>query len=137
MWAPTSAGSAVAPRNFKLTIGKYAPQFSGYNQNDSQELLGKKKRSHSHNIPKPSFSTASTKTSTGNFFHTEFVKKNFYPPNFARITKKQFIEMKDEPNKSDEELASIFWQSHLKRDQSIIVDLFQGQLKSRIVKINK
>jgi hypothetical protein len=40
MWAASSAGSAVAPRNFKLTIGKYAPQFSGYNQNDSQELLG-------------------------------------------------------------------------------------------------
>eukprot|EP00771_Trimastix_marina_P000793 gnl/Trimastix_PCT/1822.p1 GENE.gnl/Trimastix_PCT/1822~~gnl/Trimastix_PCT/1822.p1 ORF type:complete len:984 (+),score=295.40 gnl/Trimastix_PCT/1822:210-2954(+) len=31
--------SSVAPRNFKATIGQYAPQFSGYAQHDSQELL--------------------------------------------------------------------------------------------------
>ena len=43
--------------------------------------------------------------------------------------------MKDHPNKSDDELAKIYWESHLKRDQSIIVDLFQGQLKSRIVRL--
>lgn len=32
-------GDAVAPRAFKRLIGDIAPQFQGYNQHDSQELL--------------------------------------------------------------------------------------------------
>lgn len=36
LWS--SAGS-FAPRDMKSTIGKFAPQFSGYQQHDSQELL--------------------------------------------------------------------------------------------------
>jgi len=31
--------SAVSPHEFKTTLGKFAPQFSGYSQHDSQELL--------------------------------------------------------------------------------------------------
>lgn len=31
--------SSVAPRNFKTQVGRFAPQFSGYQQQDSQELL--------------------------------------------------------------------------------------------------
>lgn len=35
--------------------------------------------------------------------------------------------------KSDEVVSKEFWDDHLKRNKSIIVDLFQGQLKSRLV----
>ena len=31
--------SYVVPRNFKMAVGRFAPQFSGYQQHDSQELL--------------------------------------------------------------------------------------------------
>lgn len=31
--------SSVAPRPFKMQVGRFAPQFSGYQQQDSQELL--------------------------------------------------------------------------------------------------
>lgn len=31
--------SHTVPRNFKLAVGRFAPQFSGYQQHDSQELL--------------------------------------------------------------------------------------------------
>ena len=31
--------SSVAPRQFKTQVGRFAPQFSGYQQQDSQELL--------------------------------------------------------------------------------------------------
>lgn len=31
--------SSVAPRNFKMQVGRFAPQFSGYQQQDSHELL--------------------------------------------------------------------------------------------------
>merc|ERR1719242_2953645 len=30
--------SYVVPRNFKMAVGRFAPQFSGYQQHDSQEL---------------------------------------------------------------------------------------------------
>ncbi|KAI9782348.1 MAG: CSN-associated deubiquitinating enzyme Ubp12 [Geoglossum umbratile] len=39
MLAPNSPVS-VAPRQFKNTIGRYGPSFSGYGQQDSQEFLG-------------------------------------------------------------------------------------------------
>ncbi|MDP2435274.1 MAG: hypothetical protein Q8P67_05990, partial [archaeon] len=32
--------SIVSPNDFKTTIGKFRPQFSGFNQQDSQELIG-------------------------------------------------------------------------------------------------
>ncbi|XP_061689922.1 ubiquitin carboxyl-terminal hydrolase 4 [Syngnathoides biaculeatus] len=37
MWL--SHSSSVAPRTFKTQVGRFAPQFSGYQQQDSQELL--------------------------------------------------------------------------------------------------
>ncbi|KAG7477995.1 hypothetical protein MATL_G00075790 [Megalops atlanticus] len=37
MWL--SRSSFVAPRTFKTQVGRFAPQFSGYQQQDSQELL--------------------------------------------------------------------------------------------------
>ncbi|KNE64152.1 hypothetical protein AMAG_19123 [Allomyces macrogynus ATCC 38327] len=40
MWSETSPATAIAPRPFKATIARFAPQFSGYAQHDSQELLG-------------------------------------------------------------------------------------------------
>jgi ubiquitin carboxyl-terminal hydrolase 4/11/15 len=35
---PNNSSSVVYPRNFKLTLGKHAEQFMGYDQHDSQEL---------------------------------------------------------------------------------------------------
>ncbi|CAM8959174.1 unnamed protein product [Rhodiola kirilowii] len=37
LWAPGRA--PVAPRAFKQKLARFAPQFGGYNQHDSQELL--------------------------------------------------------------------------------------------------
>lgn len=37
LWAPGTM--SVAPRKFKLKLASFAPQFSGYNQHDSQEFL--------------------------------------------------------------------------------------------------
>jgi ubiquitin carboxyl-terminal hydrolase 4/11/15 len=31
--------SVIAPRQFKTAVGRFAPQFSGYQQQDSQELM--------------------------------------------------------------------------------------------------
>ncbi|KAL9251734.1 Ubiquitin carboxyl-terminal hydrolase 5-like protein [Drosera capensis] len=37
LWAP--GRTPIAPRAFKAKLARFAPQFSGYNQHDSQELL--------------------------------------------------------------------------------------------------
>ena len=31
--------SSIVPREFKATLGKFAPQFAGYQQQDSQEFM--------------------------------------------------------------------------------------------------
>lgn len=101
LWAPSSNFSCVAPRNFKVTIGKFAPQFSGFSQHDSQELLA-------------------------------FLLDGLHE-DLNRVTKKPYIEAKENDTRPEEERALEAWEDHLKRNQSIIVDLFQGQLKSTLV----
>ena len=50
-----------------------------------------------------------------------------------RITKKEYIEMKEKgENESDEECSRRFWECNLRRNDSIITDLFCGQFKSTI-----
>ena len=49
------------------------------------------------------------------------------------ITVKPYIEMEGKkPEQTDEEVSKIWWDKHLKRENSIIVDLFHGQFKSTI-----
>jgi len=40
--------------------------------------------------------------------------------------------LKEADGRPDNEVALEAWESHLKRNQSTIVDLFQGQLKSTV-----
>ncbi|KAF2308287.1 hypothetical protein GH714_039904 [Hevea brasiliensis] len=46
---------------------------------------------------------------------------------------KPYIEVKDADNRSDKEVADEYWQNHLARNDSIIVDLYQGQYRSTLV----
>ena len=48
------------------------------------------------------------------------------------MTKKPYIEMSEEPNRSDAVVAKEFWDAFLARNRSIIVDLMYGQLKSTV-----
>ena len=50
-----------------------------------------------------------------------------------RTTKKEYIEMKEkQEDETDEECAKRYWECNLKRNDSIITDLFCGQFKSTI-----
>ncbi|KAJ3025872.1 ubiquitin carboxyl-terminal hydrolase, partial [Rhizophlyctis rosea] len=49
-----------------------------------------------------------------------------------RIKKKPYIEVPDMDDKPDEEIAQTLWDIHSKRNDSVIVDHFQGQYKSRL-----
>ncbi|XP_072175057.1 ubiquitin carboxyl-terminal hydrolase 4-like [Diadema setosum] len=91
----------TVPRNFKMQVGRFAPQFSGYQQHDSQELLA-------------------------------FLCDGLHE-DLNRIQKKPYIELKDSDGRPDEVVAEEAWGNHLKRNDSIIVDLFHGQFKSTLV----
>ncbi|XP_033646782.1 ubiquitin carboxyl-terminal hydrolase 19-like [Asterias rubens] len=50
-----------------------------------------------------------------------------------RVKNKPYVEAEDSDDKPDEEIAEVAWQAHKKRNDSFIVDLFQGQYKSKLV----
>jgi ubiquitin C-terminal hydrolase len=49
-----------------------------------------------------------------------------------RVLKKPYVELGSHVGKTDEEFANQSWQDHLKRNDSIIVDIFHGLLKSTL-----
>ncbi|KAL0972727.1 hypothetical protein UPYG_G00193980 [Umbra pygmaea] len=49
-----------------------------------------------------------------------------------RVHEKPYVELKDSNGRPDWEVASEAWDNHLRRNRSIIVDLFHGQLRSRV-----
>ena len=93
----------VVPTRFKKTLGKLKMQFSGNDQNDAQEFLAE----------------------LLDMLHEDL----------NRVTEKKYVEAL-----SDEEIDSMnlkeqaedAWRRHIARNRSILVDLFQGQMCSKI-----
>ena len=92
---------SLAPRDFKWKLEKFAPQFAGYQQHDSQELLG-------------------------------YLLDGLHE-DLNRVRDKPYVEHKDCEGMADEEAAALAWQWHKMRNDSVIIDWFQGQLKSTVV----
>ncbi|KAK8596042.1 hypothetical protein V6N13_000704 [Hibiscus sabdariffa] len=99
LWAP--GATPVPPRTFKSKLARFAPQFSGFNQHDSQELLA-------------------------------FLLDGLHE-DLNRVKSKPYVEVKDSEGRQDEEVADEYWQNHLARNDSIIVDVCQGQFKSTLI----
>lgn len=91
----------VAPRQLKQAIGEFQPRFSGYQQQDSSELLS-------------------------------FLLDGLHE-DLNRVKSKPATEAVESKGRPDPIVAEEAWRRHLMRNQSIIVDLFQGQHKSRVV----
>ena len=49
-----------------------------------------------------------------------------------RVTDKPYVELKDSEGRPDLAVAAEAWENHSLRNRSIIVDLFHGQLKSKV-----
>ncbi|KAF9645869.1 UCH-domain-containing protein [Thelephora ganbajun] len=104
IWSDSSTTTSYSPREFKQALQRFAPQFIGYQQHDSQELVA-------------------------------FLLDGLHE-DLNRILKKPYVEKPDWEGGGDEELvklANISWEGYLKRNDSVIVDLFQGQYKSTLV----
>lgn len=99
MWSGKNA--TTVPRQFKVAVGHFKPEFSGYQQQDSQELMA-------------------------------FLLDGLHE-DLNRIRKKPYIETKEADNRPDEEVAMETWQDYTRRNNSVIVDIFHGLLKSTLV----
>jgi ubiquitin carboxyl-terminal hydrolase 4/11/15 len=99
MW--DGRAGCLSPSEFKWVLSRFAPQFSGFRQHDSQELLA-------------------------------FLLDGLHE-DLNRVTNKPYIEVKEADGRPEEVVASETWDNYLKRNQSIIVDAFMGQLKSTLV----
>lgn len=104
IWAQDSTSTSYSPREFKSQLQRFAPQFSGYQQHDSQELVA-------------------------------FLLDGLHE-DLNRVLKKPYVEKPDWEGGRDLELAKLAqtsWDGYMKRNDSVIVDLFQGQYQSTLV----
>jgi ubiquitin C-terminal hydrolase len=92
--------SFTPPVDLKWTIGKHAPQFTGYRQHDTQELCA-------------------------------FVLDALHE-DLNRVVDKVPTESMESDGRPDPIVAREAWNRNLLRNQSIVVDLFEGQYKSTV-----
>ena len=104
IWDESFAPSSYSPREFKAQLQRFAPQFSGYQQHDSQELVA-------------------------------FLLDGLHE-DLNRVLKKPYVEKPDWEGGGDPELVKLAtksWDGYMLRNDSVIVDLFQGQYQSTLV----
>lgn len=94
----TGSYAEIGPRELKLKLAKYAPQFLGFNQHDSQEFLA-------------------------------FLLDGLHE-DLNRIITKPYVQVPEQDNMLEELQAQEFWSNHKLRNDSIIVDMFQGSHSS-------
>ncbi|CAE7063953.1 unnamed protein product [Rhizoctonia solani] len=98
-----NSANSYAPREFKQTLGKFAPAFSGHQQHDTQEFLG--------------FLLDGLHEDLNRVLKKPHVEKPEWP----------------EEGGDERAVAKETWEGYKKRNDSIIVDLRQGMYKSTLV----
>ena len=102
-----NSNSSFSPRNFKQIVGKYAPSFSGYGQQDSQEFL--------------LFLLDGLQEDLNRIHKKPYIEK----PDSTD-------EMVTNP-KALLELADTSWNIYKARSDSVVTDLFAGMYKSTVI----
>lgn len=99
----TGTADVVTPLQLRAEVGIAHPEFAGMRQHDSQELLS---------------------------WLLDALHEDL-----NRVIDKPAVQDPDDTNRerSDADLAAEFWANHVARNNSVVVDLFHGQIKSRLV----
>lgn len=101
-----SVPSSYAPHGFKQTIGRFAPTFVSEDQHDTQEFLG--------------FLLGALHEDLNRVLKKPHVEKPEWPE-------------EDEGREMGAKIAKETWERYKRRNDSIIVDLFQGMYKRTLV----
>ncbi|KAH8889372.1 ubiquitin carboxyl-terminal hydrolase-like protein [Thozetella sp. PMI_491] len=99
--------NTITPRQFKTTVGRYAPSFSGFGQQDSQEFVGFLLDGLQEDLNR--------------------IKKKPY------IEKPDSTDDMINNPAAIKEMADKVWDITKKRDDSVIADLFTGMYKSTLI----
>ncbi|CAB3977798.1 Ubiquitin carboxyl-terminal hydrolase 2 [Paramuricea clavata] len=103
MWSKNRTNTAVSPHSFKMQIQRFSPRFVGYEQQDSQEFLR---------------------------FLLEGLNEDL---NLVVNTARRSSRLSPDLNKlSEKELSDHMWKQYKSRDNSLITDLFCGQIMSTL-----
>ncbi|KAF7350668.1 Ubiquitin carboxyl-terminal hydrolase 4 [Mycena sanguinolenta] len=104
IWAPSGPSLSCALREFKMQLERFAPQYTGCQKHDSQELVA----------------------SLLYGLHQDL----------NRVVKNRYIEKPDWEGGGDAELIQLAkksWDGNMLMNDSVIVDLFQGQYQTTLV----
>eukprot|EP00887_Chlorella_sp_A99_P007535 scaffold2.g7535.t1 len=122
--------STVKPSAFKWRLGRFAPQFRGYNQQDSQELLAYLLGGWG---PDPRPARLHVVRSNGLAFPSLHPPPDGLHEDLNRVRKKPYVEIKDSGDRSDADLAEEALAAHRARNDSLIVRSFTGLYRSLLI----
>ena len=133
----------------QFTVGRCAPRFNGFQQQDAQELLAfvldglhedlnrcmpglDIPCSVTHSLTHPlTYPLTISLSLTHSPTHSLTLYICFYMYMYIRVKEKPYKELKDSDGRPEDEVSREAWDYHLSRNHSVIVDLFQGQVWQR------
>ena len=120
IWAGTR--SSFSPNNLKGVIGSVFPQFIGYAQHDSQEFLGLLLDALHEDLNRIQIKES-----------VERPEWNGSIPQETNSSMMDEIEIDRLRRLKEIEIAELSWKGYLKRNQSIVVDLFGGLARNELI----
>ncbi|XP_028408369.1 ubiquitin carboxyl-terminal hydrolase 2-like [Dendronephthya gigantea] len=106
MWSKNVTGTEVSPRSFKMQIQRFSPRFVGYEQQDSQEFLR---------------------------FLLEGINEDLNKAvNASKRSSASQVSPDSTSKRSEKDLSDYMWAQYKLRDESLVTDLFCGQIMSTL-----
>ncbi|KAL6004147.1 hypothetical protein ACLOJK_004694 [Asimina triloba] len=127
----SSVTSGIEPVAFREILVRFAPQFFGAYQHDSQTIWWKRKGLLSKE--ENSDEDIGIRNDYKNNKELLAFLLDGLHEDLNRVKEKPLTKIQDVSGYPNEEAAAEFWQNHKARNDSTIVDIFQGQYKSTLL----